>query len=124
MVDLPWQRDSQRHGDIDTEDIAEGDPIVTCEFQDGTLIVYEGEISIERPSRSKFDDKRIPIPQVRTVTYAQRFVISYIQIEQDGFDHSSASRLSTPVDENTLHFGRGKRSCAKRARDLIFDQMG
>ena len=90
-----------------------------CQFQDGTLRVYDDVINIDRSSRSKFEDKKIPLSEVRGVTYSKRLVISYIQIDQVGAETDTASRLSTPVDENTLHLGRGKRSCAKRARDAI-----
>jgi len=124
MVDLPW-RESSETGESDVPGTADDDdPTVTCEFQDGTLVVREAEIVINRPSRSKFSDKRIPTTDVEGVTYAKRLVISYIQIEQRGFDHDGASRFSTPVDENTLHLGRGKRACAKRARDAILSRLG
>lgn len=119
MVRFPWSTDRDSDGGAPAVDRIEGDTVVSCEFQDGTLVVSEEEIYIERRSRSKFTHKRIPLGQIRDVTYAERLFISYIQIEQDGFDHSEASLLSTPVDENTLHFGRGKRECARRATDAI-----
>jgi len=123
MVDLPWRGGSDE-GDESAPDVAEdADPIVICEFQDGTLHVFDDRIVIERTSRSKFADKTIPLTEVRGVTYAKRLVISYIQIEQAGVENDTGSRLSTPVDENTLHFGRGKRSCAERARDTIQEQL-
>ena len=124
MVDLPWRGE----GDEEASDPTPGpvddvDPVVTCEFQDGTLNVYDDEVVIERTSRSKFAEKTIPLIEVTGVTYAERLVISYIQIEQAGFENDTASRLSTPVDENTLHLGRGKRSCAKQARDAIHARL-
>jgi hypothetical protein len=124
MVDLPWQDSNAPGVDDVPETVDDIDPVVTCEFQDGTLVVGEEEVVIDRPSRSKFSDKRIPMTDVEGVTYAKRLVISYIQIEQRGFDNDGASRLSTPVDENTLHLGRGKRECAKRARDAIHSRLG
>jgi hypothetical protein len=98
--------------------------IVTCSFQDGTLSVYEDWLYIERSARSTFSDKAIELEVVRDVTYERRLVISYLQIEQDGVEAAEGSLLSTPVDENTLHFGRGKRDCARRARDAIRDGAG
>lgn len=124
MVDLPWRKNSTT-GESDVPETADDvDTVVTCEFQDGTLVVGEEVVVIDRRSRSKFSSKRIPMTDVRDVAYAKRLVISYIQIEQRGFDHDGASRFSTPVDENTLHLGRGKRSCARRARDAIYSRLG
>ena len=119
MVDLPWRGEEADEAGSVPDDGAGGEPIVTCQFQDGTLRVYNDVIDIDRSSRSKFEDKEIPLSEVRGVTYSKRLVISYIQIDQVGAETDTASRLSTPVDENTLHLGRGKRSCAKRARDAI-----
>jgi hypothetical protein len=124
MVDLPWRSNSETGVDDVPETVADIEAAVTCEFQDGTLVVSESEVVIDRPSRSKFSDKRIPMTDVEGVTYAKRLVISYIQIEQRGFDNDGASRFSTPVDENTLHLGRGKRACAKRARDAVHSRLG
>ncbi|PSP29075.1 hypothetical protein BRC65_00935 [Halobacteriales archaeon QH_2_65_14] len=120
MVKLPWQNgeeSEQTESPVDSD--VEVDPLVQCTFQDGTLVVGEDLVYIQRPSRSKFEDKRIEMEQVESVTYVERLVISYIQIGQVGFETSDPSFLTTPVDENTLHFGRGKRDCAKRARDAI-----
>lgn len=102
---------------------AEGEPIVSCQFQDGELLVYRDSVTIERAKPSKFDDKRIALHDVVEVIYRKRLVISFIQIEQRGFETDDASLLSTPVDENTLHFGRGKRDCAQRARDEILSRI-
>lgn len=115
-----------RDGEDGTADsfAAEADPVVTCEFQDGTLHVYERGIRIERSSRSKFADKGVPMADIEGVTYSRRLVISYLQIRQTGVDADEESLLSTPVDENTLHFGRGKRGCAKRAAETIRSRMG
>lgn len=97
--------------------------VVTCQFQDGTIYVMEDSVFIERPKRSKFDDKRIDMRDVEDVTYEKRLVISYLQVGQRGFETDEGSFLSTPVDENTLHFGRGKRGCARRAKDEILSRM-
>lgn len=111
-----------RNGDEPETPPPDREPIVTCRFQDGTLSVYDDEIYIERPGSSKFSDKRIEPSAVRDVTYEKRLIISYIQIVQTGFENGEEGLISTPVDENTLHFGRGKRDCAKRARDAIRDR--
>ncbi len=123
MVDLPGRDDTPDDGDRPASHTVDGDALVTCEFQDGTVRVFEDEVEIQRSSRSKFSDKRIPIAEITEVTYAKRLVISYLQIEQPGVQPDDASLLSTPVDENTVHFGRGKRDCAKRARDGIYERM-
>jgi hypothetical protein len=123
MVDLPWQNDTQDETEHREEETVQGRALVYCEFQDGTIVVFDDQVVIERSSRSKFADKRIPIEEIRDVVYEKRLVISYLQIAQEGVELGEASRLSTPVDENTLHFGRGKRDCAKRARDAIYDQL-
>jgi hypothetical protein len=123
MVRVPWATDREDGREPDATVENEGDQVVACEFQDGTLVVFEDELHIERTPRSKFSDKRIPTDQVRDVTYAKRLVISYIQIEQVGFDTSEESLFTSPVDENTLHFGRGKRECARRASEAILERI-
>lgn len=120
MIDRP-----DRTGDSLDDDDESGDrPLVSCAFQDGTLDVYSEWLHIERPDRSAFDDTAIELNDVRGVTYEKRLVISYLQIETDAVDPDEASLFSTPVDENTLHFGRGKRDCARRARAAIRDGAG
>lgn len=106
-----------------TEYHLEVDPIVSCQFQDGQLFVYEDQLFIERPSKSKFPDKWIAIDQVTDVIYGGRLMIKYVQIQQTGVENNEGGTLSTPVDENTLHFGFGKRDCAKRAREEIFERV-
>ena len=97
------------------------DPLVECAFQDGTLFVYGDHVYVERAGPSKFDDKSIPREEITDVRYSGGIVIGYLQIEQVGVDNDSGGLLSSPVDENTLHFGRGARSCAKEAREeLLF----
>lgn len=143
MVKAPWRRKSSDREPDDTDERDSGDnpagtgdssapeesgpsageePVVSCEFQDGTLSVYEELLHIERHSGSKFDDKWIAMNQVRGVTYTENIVIHYMQIEQVDFENSTGGMFSSPVDENTLHFGHGKRACAKRARDAILER--
>jgi len=118
---LPWRRGTGDPGN--RGNTPDGDAIHFCEFQDGTIAVHEDRIRIGRSDRSKFEDKWIALNQVLEVTYERRLVISYIQIEQEGFENDEGGRLSTPVDANTLHFGRGKRECAREARDTILERM-
>lgn len=105
-------------GDPDDE------PLVSCNCQDGTISVYEDRVGIERTSRSKFDDKVIPMDEISGVGYSTGIVIGYIQIEQAGFENSDGGFLSSPVDANTLHFGHGVRDCASEARDAILERAG
>lgn len=90
------------------------DPLVACDFQDGVLAVYDDGVHINRNPASKFADKWIPHTEITGVDYEKRIVISYLQIQQEGFENDSASMLNTPVDANTLHFGRGNRDCAEK----------
>lgn len=121
MVDLPGP-----FGDDEPATPASpvaSDPLVTCQFQDGTLYVLPDSVYIQRASRSRFDDLEIPLADVVDVTYEKRLVISYLQIVEAGVEPASGSRFSTPVDARTLHFGRGKRDCAERARDEIYSLL-
>jgi len=118
---LPWRRGTGDPGNRGST--PDCDAIHFCEFQDGTIAVHEDRIRIGRSDRSKFEDRWIALNQVLEVTYERRLVISYIQIEQEGFENDEGGRLSTPVDANTLHFGRGKRECAREARDTILERM-
>jgi len=121
---FPWSR-NQTDGDTEDEESEphrDIEPVISCEFQDGTLFVFEDQLFIERTSKSTFSDRWIALDAVRGVRYSKRFVISYIQITQDDVDNDDGGLLSTPVDENTLHFGWGKRECAKRARDEILER--
>lgn len=122
MVGFPWHNGQQEDRETHPDDPIDGDPILSCEFQDGTLIVYEDYLYIERASRSKFSDKRIAMDQVLGITYSKRIIINYLQIEQADFDLSEESFLTTPVDENTLHFGSSQRECARRAKDAVLER--
>ena len=120
MVRLPWRSadddPGEPRGGIDAE------PVLVCEFQDGTLFVYDDHVFIERAGPSKFDDKVIPRDELVDVTYEKGFAIGYLQLAQAGFENDDGGFLTSPVDENTLHFGRRDRSCAERARDeLLFE---
>lgn len=114
MVRWPWQ-------DRATDGVEETHPdaIVTCSFQDGSLSVFDDAIEIERPGRSRHDDKTIQLADVLDVHYEKGLTIGYLQIEERGVPPDSAGLLSDPVDENTLHFGRRQRDCAQRAREAI-----
>lgn len=121
-VDTPAADTDSDSSKTVSHDASEGDPIVSCTFQDGTLSVYAEQLHIDRPDASDFSNKWISLNQVTGVTVERRFVIHYIQIHQIDFDHNEGGILSTPVDENTLHFGGGKRDCATRARDVILER--
>jgi len=120
VVELP----GRANGSEDEADTAEAESVVSCTFQDGTLYVYDGWLRIERPGRSKFSGKEIELLDVRGVTYRKRLVISYLQVDETGTENDAGGLFSTPVDENTLHFGRGMRGCAEQARDAIRDGAG
>lgn len=126
MVKLPWRSkgNSGADGESDDETADEDESLVSCDFQDGTLSVYEDRIHVERVSRSKFEDKWIAMNQVRGVDHSEGIVIGYLQVEQADFDNDDAGFLSAPVNENTLHFGHGRRDCAEEARDTIREQAG
>lgn len=122
MISVPG-----RGSDEDTDEPRGGinvDPIATCNCQDGTLFVYEDHAYIERSKRSKFDDRTIPMDEVRDVTYAGGLVIKYIQIHQSGVENDEGGFLRSPVDVNTLHFGRGVRDRAQEAKDAILEHAG
>ncbi|WP_336022414.1 hypothetical protein [Halobellus salinisoli] len=137
MVRLPWRgrgaetNDDGSHstegGDGDEESANEraepderhSDARLVCEFQDGTLCVYDDRVVIERVARSRFADKTIPAAEISGVDLSKGITIGYIQIEQVGVAVDEGGLLSDPVNENTLHFGRGGRDCAADARTEI-----
>ncbi|PSQ58833.1 MAG: hypothetical protein BRD23_05840 [Halobacteriales archaeon SW_9_67_25] len=104
-------------------DPAVEDPVVSCDFQGGTLSVHEDGITIERTSNSMFEDKFIPIDEVWDVDYSGGILSGHIQIKQDGIEHDDGGLFSHPVDENTLYFPRTKRPAAKRAQDAILERI-
>lgn len=104
-------------------DSATEDPIVSCTLQGGTLSVFEERIVLDRSSSSIHEDKVIPMASVEDVEYSGGITTGHVQIFQEGVEPGSAGFLSHPVDENTLYFPRGKRSCARRARDAILERV-
>jgi len=121
MVDLPGPFGADEPAASSAP--VEADPLVTCRFQDGTLYVLPDAVYVQRAKRSRFDDREIPFEDLEDVTYEKRLVISYLQLVERGVEPATGSRFSTPVDERTLHFGRGMRDCARRARDEILASM-
>lgn len=125
MIDLPWRRDGgdDSTGDAaDADEEAHADAAVVCTFQDGTIAVYDDRVVVERVARSRFDDLTVPIEEIRGVDYAGGITIGYLQLELVGVDPDTGGLLSDPVNERTLHFGRGDRACAQRARDAILER--
>jgi hypothetical protein len=121
MIDLPWSRDNRTDSGTNPSD-QHPDADVVCEFQDGTLAVYEDRVAITRVDRSNFDNREIPLEEVTGVDYDGGITIGYIQIEQVGIPAESGGLLSDPVNPNTLHFDRGGRACAKKVRDAILER--
>jgi hypothetical protein len=121
MVDLPWRSDSGTEDPAEEVDVdlSHADAVVVCEFQDGTLAVSDDRVTIERSSRSSFDDKTIPMDDIVGVEYEKGITIGYLQLELAGVEPDAGGWFSDPVNENTLHFGRRNRECARDARDEI-----
>jgi len=120
MVNLPWGGDGDATVGEPSDD--HPDAVLVCEFQDGTLAVYEDRVVIERVDRSKFEDRTIPADEITGVDHEPGITVGYFQIEQSGVPVDSGGMLSDPVNPNTLHFTRGSRDCAKRARDAILER--
>jgi hypothetical protein len=121
MINFPWSRDSDTDAATDPS-TDHSDAAVVCEFQDGTLAVYDDYVAITRVKRSNFDDREIPLEEITGVAYDSGITIGYIQIEQVNVPVESGGLLSDPVNPNTLHFDRGGRECAKKARDAILER--
>ncbi len=98
-------------------------PAVSCELQGGTLSVHDDGVVIERTSNSMFEDKFVPMEEVRDVEYSGGILSGHIQLKQDGMEPDEGGLLSHPVDENTLYFPRTKRPEAKRAHDAILERI-
>jgi len=120
-------------GDGESEDGGDGDdeseegttdrePLVSCTLQGGTLSVYADLVSIERSSSSMFEDKQIPMGEIRDVDLTRGILTGHIQIRQVGLEPDEGGLLSHPVDENTLYFPRMRPGCAERARDAILER--
>jgi len=140
MVRLPWRRDDSEPGPANdrsepvddpaaTTDVeagsdgdGESEPVVECAFQDGTIAVYEDCVSIERPSRSRFDDVSIPTAEIEGVDLDNGITVGYLQVVRAGVEPDTGGLLSDPVNERTVHFGRGGRDCAASARDAILER--
>ena len=122
MVDWPWSRTPVS----DERDGASGpaDALVTCRFQDGTIAVHEDRVVIERTRRSRFEDTDFQFETVVGVDYDEGITVGYLQLRIEGTDPDSGGLLSDPVNERTVHFGRGNRDCAREARDAILERAG
>lgn len=119
MVRWPWSGGEDDQLDDPRADV-DAEPVLVCDFQDGTLFVYPDHVYLARAGPSQFEDKAIARSEITDVTYSKGS-ISYLQLEQQDFENDDGGFLSSPVDENTLHFGRGGRDCAQRAREeLLF----
>jgi hypothetical protein len=118
MVNWPW-----RDGDEESEN-PHIDALVVCAFQDGTIAVYPDRVVIDRPGRSRFDDATFPLESVIGVDYDEGITVGYLQVEIDGVTSDPSGLLSDPVNERTVHFGRGNRECAREARDTIRERAG
>jgi hypothetical protein len=125
MIAFLWGGDGDGDDGEDADD-ADADPhaeaVVVCAFQDGTLVVYEDRVCIERPARSRFDDTTVPFDDVSGVDFDTGITIGYLQLELVGITPDTGGLLSDPVNERTVHFGWGDRACAKRARDAILER--
>lgn len=110
--------------DRSTGDDSSAEPIVACSLQNGTLRVYETHVTIERKSRSNYDDKQIEMEEIYDIDYSPGIMSGHLQIKQRGVEPASGGLFTHPVDENTLYFPRMDRSCAAEARDAIIEQMG
>jgi hypothetical protein len=102
----------------------EGEPLVSCTLQGGTLSIYADRVSIERSGASMFEDKRIPMEEVLGVELSPGILTGHIQIRQDGVEAGEGGLFSQPVDENTLYFPRLGRGRAERAREAILERAG
>lgn len=119
MVDLPWIGDSESETENADPESEHADAAVVCAFQDGTLAVYDDRVIIERVSRSQFEDKTIPAAAIHGIDYDEGITIGYLQLELSGVEPDTGGLLSDPINENTLHFGRGDRGCARKAREIL-----
>ncbi|PSP57932.1 hypothetical protein BRC72_08280 [Halobacteriales archaeon QH_7_66_36] len=128
MVQWPWRRGSDEAGDDAPDDDEQvdthADALVTCRFQDGTIAVHEDRVVIERTRRSRFEDTDFQFETVVDVDYDEGITVGYLQLRIEGIDPDSGGLLSDPVNERTVHFGRGNRDCARAARDAILERAG
>lgn len=96
--------------------------IATCKLQGGTLTVFEDRVEIERSGSSMFEDKTIPMTDIRGVEYSSGLVTGHIQLQLVSMEPATGGFLRHPVDENTLYFGRSNRDCAAEVRDAIIER--
>jgi hypothetical protein len=125
MIAFFWGGDGDEddgEGADDADVAPHAEAVVVCAFQDGTLVVYEDRVCIERPGRSRFDDTTVPFDDVSGVDFDTGITIGYLQLELVGVTPDTGGLLSDPVNERTVHFGWGDRACAKRARDAILER--
>jgi hypothetical protein len=97
-------------------------PIDSCTMQGGEVAVYEDCVVIERSGASMYEDKTIPMDEIRSVNYDGGLLTGHLQIVQQDLDPAEGGLLSKPVDENTLYFPRGTRSSVRRVRDAILER--
>lgn len=88
------------------------------------MAVYADRVVIERADGSMFDDVTIPMATIDGVEFTPGILTGHLQVRQTGVDLDDGGLLSHPVDENTLHFSRTDRQCARRARDAILEHSG
>jgi hypothetical protein len=142
MVRLPWRRgdpeddeegatsdgratDAGAGADDEGDGDGDGDgPLVRCEFQDGTVSVHADRVRIERPARSRFDDRTVPMEEVEGVNLETGGSVGHLQVVQRGVEPDAGGFLSDPVDPNTVHFTRSGRECAREARDAVLARAG
>ncbi|MFB6117224.1 hypothetical protein [Halosegnis sp.] len=122
MVKWPWRRAAGESETTESTDDQHAEAVVVCRVQDATLAVYEDRIVIERARRSRFDDVTVPLTEVVGVDYDEGLTIGYLQLERTGVTPDAGGLLSDPVNPQTVHFGRGDRDCARRARDAILER--
>ncbi len=96
--------------------------VATCKLQGGTLSVFEDRVEIDRTGSSMFEDKTIPMTDIRGVEYSSGLVTGHIQLQLVSMEPATGGFLSHPVDENTLYFGRSNRDCATEVRDAILER--
>ncbi|SNR52151.1 hypothetical protein [Halorubrum vacuolatum] len=104
-------------------DTPSGESIVECQFQNGSISVYDTYLTIERAKGSNYENKRIEMNEIYDVTHTSGIITGHIQIHQHGVEPDAGGFFTHPVDENTLYFQRAKRSCAEQARDAIIERM-
>ena len=121
MVTWPWNSDD---GASDEQTLKDEhlDAVEVCEFQDGTLAVYEDRVLIDRSPHSSFDDLSVPVERLFDVDFDEGIAIGYLQLELTDTPADTGGFMSAPVNERTLHFGRRQRPAARQARDALVER--